>query len=186
MNLTFNSNATVLERNIHSTNQSRNCIIDSVRLSVESRNKEIEKLYLDEDLRNIIASFILKSGGNNEDFQDVFAYAIMTFIKQCYRPNFNISKDLQSYIFIVAKNKWIKIAKERKEIIHEDKRTELMHEDHAESRLMYSENLFELNRAMTKLDVICREVLTMWSEGMARKKKHKCLKRLKALILENK
>jgi len=175
-------------------------IVNVVRKNVESRNKVIEELYTDKDLKSSIATFIIKNGGNRNQINDVFTYAILTFIKQCYRPLFSLDKNVNAYIFSIAKYHWFKIVKEQKLIVSEEKRPELSDGMNAEKLILKKEKNLLLKMAMKKLDQKCRDVLTMWannlkmreialqmsykSEGMARKKKHECVKKLRTLITD--
>ena len=173
-------------------------IINAVRKDINSRNKVIEKLYGDLSLKNAIGSFILKNGGNEDKVEDVFVFAIMTFIKQCYRPLFTLNKDVNAYLYSIAKYEWMRLSKKQRTMVSEDQRPELVDEITAEHLLIDRERHASLSIALNDLDPKCRDVLTMWannlkmreialkmaykSEGMARKKKHECLNKLRVLI----
>jgi len=174
-------------------------IVNAVRKDIDSRNKVIEKLYGDQNLRSSINAFILKNGGDETQIEDIFTFSIMTFIKQCYRPQFTLKNDVNAYLYTVAKYEWLRISKKQRTLVSEDNRPELADEENAEHLLIDKERQSTLKNAMKDLDPKCREVLTMWSnkmkmreiainmsyksEGMARKKKHECLKKLRQLIL---
>ncbi|NNL91553.1 MAG: sigma-70 family RNA polymerase sigma factor [Saprospiraceae bacterium] len=179
-------------------NTETNTIIEDVRRDIPSRNEVIKAIYSNENLTVAISSYVLKHGGVVEEANDLFTFAIMTFIKQCYRPEFILSKSLESYIFSVAKYEWMRLRKVKNRVkLEEDIEIEEQ-EPSIEHLMIDRERKKELKRAMSHLDEKCIQILTMWSssikmreiayqmlyksEGMARKKKHECLKKLKSLI----
>jgi len=180
-------------------NKEGNDIVNAVIKDIESRNEVIEKLYSDESLRNSIGSYIMKNGGDSSKVDDVFVYAIMTFINQCYRPHFTLNKDVNAYLYSIAKYEWMRLSKKQRIHLSEDQRPELADEFSVEQLMMDREKQSLLKESMKALDPKCRDVLTMWanslkmreialkmsykSEGMARKKKHECLNKLRKLIL---
>lgn len=175
-----------------------NDIINQVREGIASRNTVITQLYQDEKLRNMITAFVLKNGGQFSDAEDLFVMSVITFIKQCYRSNFELTKTVQAYIFSVSKYEWFRIKKAaNKSVVFEENISDDIQES-VESLIIDKERKSELHKAMQELGEKCRQVLTLWasnvrmreialqmeykSEGMARKKKHECLQKLKVLI----
>ena len=173
-------------------------IVALVRKDVSSRNKVIESLYKHSELKKSIHDFVLKNGGDEEKANDVFVQAIMGFIKQCYRPLFELKTDVKAYVFVVARNEWIKVKRQSQKEISTDQFYEGDGEQSIEDKWMNDELKAKIRTAVKQLDERCRKVMTMWasnirmreialqmaykSEGMARKKKHECLQKLKALI----
>jgi len=173
-------------------------IVNAVRKDTDTRNKVVEQLYTDHNLKNSISAFILKNGGNESQVDDIFIYSILTFVKQCYRPQFTLNKDVNAYLYTIAKYEWYRQSKKQRIIVSEDNRPELADDENAEFLLIDREKNSALQKSMEALDPKCREVLTMWansmrmreialkmsykSEGMARKKKHECLKKLRQII----
>ncbi len=163
-----------------------------------SRDSIIEMLYKDEDLKSKIISHVRRYGGDESDGIDAFTFGIMTFIKQCYRPLFELKKDVNAYIFSIAKYEWLRIKKSKKITVSDDERQELSDGYNIEDVLIDKERHQSLAIALKQLDEKCRKVLTMWannlkmreiainmaykSDGMARKKKHECIGKLKSII----
>jgi len=173
-------------------------IVELVRKDIASRDNAIEALYKDEALRNTVIAYVRRYGGEESDGIDVLTFGIMTFIKQCYRPLFELKKDVNAYVFSIAKYEWLRTKKSRKLTVPDDERHDLSDGYCIEKELIDREQHQFLTNALKQLDNKCRAVLTMWannlrmreialnmaykSEGMARKKKHECIGKLRLLI----
>ncbi|NNE25903.1 MAG: sigma-70 family RNA polymerase sigma factor [Saprospiraceae bacterium] len=173
-------------------------IVALVRKDISSRNKVIEFLYGHPELKDSIHDFVLKNGGDAEKANDVFVKAIMGFIKQCYRPLFELKSDVKAYVFVVARNEWIKMHRQSQKELSTDQFYEGDGELSVEDKWMDEELKDKIRKCVEQLDERCRKVMTMWassirmreialqmgykSEGMARKKKHECLQKLKSFI----
>jgi len=173
-------------------------IVNAVRKDISSRNSVIEMLYRDEQLKSTIRAFIFKNGGDDNNVNDIFTYSILTFIKQCYRPLFTLNKDANAYLFSIAKYEWIRLTKKQRQLVSDHERPELVDDINAETLILDKEKKSSLKKAMHALDKKCRDVLTMWSnnlrmreialkmnyksEGMARKKKHECMNKLRTIL----
>lgn len=171
-------------------------IVNKVRSNIESRNTVIKELYTSKQLRGTVRSYLYNNKGNDTDVDDLLIHGVMTFIKQCYRPSFELRNKPEAYIFTVIKYEWMKRQKTKMVLVDEDSRPELSSEPSILENM--SDRLDQLRSALTRLDEKCRSVLTMWasdmrmreiasnmdyrSEGMARKKKHECLGKLRAII----
>ena len=176
-------------------------IVAQVRKDIASRNRVIEALYRDEELKDSIIAFAVKNGSSEKDGVDIFTYAIMSFVKQCYRPKFELSKDINAYLYTIAKYEWMRINKKKMKTIPEDERYDITDGYNIETSLIDRERIAELKKSLSRLDEKCRKVITLWannlkmreialqmvykSEGMARKKKHECMKKLRMLMLHN-
>ncbi len=176
-------------------------IISRVRKSIEDRNEVIRTLYQDQVIRNAVIGTLVKMGCSEADAKDHFTDSIVNFIKACYKPDFEIRSSLTNYLIGTAKNIWLKgVTKSKREGTTFNYPT-AMTEPSIEIHLISSERKQLLHLLLNQLDQTCRKVLTLWainkkmkdiatrmsykSEGMARKKKHQCLRRLYALIDSN-
>lgn len=172
-------------------------IIEKVRFDLESRNAVIKELYNSPKLRSSISAYIHTNGGDKTDIDDLLTFGIMNFIKQCYRPLFELHKPEEAYIFTIVKYEWMRRNKKKIVLVDEESRPELTTGLTVEETIIGEERLAALKKAMESLDEKCRQVLTMWasnikmreialrlnykSDGMARKKKHECLGKLKLI-----
>jgi len=171
--------------------------IEKIRKDINSRNAVIKELYTSKSLRKTVSAFVYKNKGNDTDVFDLMTHGVMTFIKQCYRPDFALKKTAEGYIFSTIKYEWFRRNKNSLKLVDEDHRPELSSSVTALDSMIDAERKGALKKALAQLDDKCREVLTMWasnlkmreialtmdyaSEGMARKKKHNCLKKLRQL-----
>lgn len=173
-------------------------IVEAVRKGIASRNEVIENIYRDENLKNSIVSFVTKNSGSMEEGNDAFTFAIVTFIQQCYRPHFQLNKDLNAYLFSIAKYEWYRLARKKAKMVSSSQSADFPTDFDIELDLIDKEKHHALKEALLKLDSKCREVLKLWansvrmreiaitmsykSEGMARKKKYECIKKMRLLI----
>lgn len=173
-------------------------IVEKVRSDLESRNAVIKDLYTSKTLKASINSFILKNSGTKDDVEDLLTHGVMAFVKQCYRPLFELKNPPEGYIFTIVKYEWMRRRKGRMVVVDEEKRPELTTGITIEQEIIGGERIEALRAALRKLDEKCRKVLTLWSsnlkmreialqmnyksDGMARKKKHECLGKLKLII----
>ena len=175
-----------------------NNIIDKVRRDIEGRNEVIKLLYTDRDLAKAVRNYIMSNGGNDQDANDMFTFGIMAFIKQCYKPLFDLTRTVEAYIFSIVKYEWMRQHKRKMQVVSEEKIPEGLIIHSFEDEIFERERKEALSKALEHLDDKCEKVLTLWasslkmreiairmeykSEGMARKKKHECLAKLKLLI----
>lgn len=175
-----------------------NDIVDRVRSAISERDIVIEELYTNSNLCNSVYSYVLKNGGDEQEANDVFTFGIMTFIKQCYRPLFELSSSVEAYVFSISKYEWIRLSKRKMKVIQHEPNIHGEIEVSIENEIINRERFSMLKKVLEDLDEKCRKVLTLWStnlkmreiaihmdyksEGMARKKKHECLTKLKSLI----
>lgn len=168
----------------------------SIRKDLDGRNKVIQQLYSDDALRQKVYSYILNNGGSSDDANHVFVEAIIKFVQRCYSDVFELKSTMESYIMAVARNEWIRSRKNLQQELPHDER--MASQEDLEQKLISDERLSAIRNALTDLDEKCRKILLMWasnvkmreiairmsykSDGFARKKKHKCLQKLKLLI----
>lgn len=176
-------------------------IIKKVRSSITDRNAAIKMLYTDIAIKKAVIGTLIKMGCSEKDAKDHFTDAIISFVKACYKPDFIIKSSLTNYLIGTAKNIWLKgVTKSRQQVTTKDY-------DIGDSvppvddSLISSERKALLHQLLNQLDETCRKVLTLWSinkrmkeiassmsyksEGMARKKKHQCLRRLYEIVAAN-
>ena len=173
-------------------------IIEEIRESLEGRNKALKKLYTDPKLRRAIVGTLIKLGCQKDEASDVFTDAIVSFVKSAYRKDLVVKSSLTNYLIGIAKNIWLKrVTKNDKKVPISVQQVESTSPS-IETNLIEDERKELLKALLNRLDETCRKVLTLWSmnqrmksiakelnyksEGMARKKKHHCLKRLYEIV----
>ncbi len=176
-------------------------IISKVRTSIEGRDEVIKSLYTDHAIKKAVIGTLVKLGCREEEAKDRFTDAIVSFIKACYRPDLEIKSSLTNYLIGTAKNIWLKgVTKSNRDRTTIDKQEEETVPS-IEDGLISKERKVLLKQLINQLDETCIKVITLWSinkkmkiiaqelqyksEGMARKKKHQCMRRLYAIIDEH-
>jgi len=173
-------------------------LINKIRSSVAGRNQIIKDLYYDTGLKNSIRNFVIKKGGDQSDFEDVFNFTLVQFVKTVLtKKDFSISTPLNNYLFGIARNllfqKLGDKLKNRTQDFEEGMLTET-DSNHPEQIFLLGEKSDIVNRVLGNIGKRCKEVLMLWSMGysmkeiakemnykseiMARKKKCLCLKEL--------
>lgn len=77
-------------------------ILEAIRQGEDSR--VFEQLY--QHTYGKIKGFVRKSGGSNDDAQDLFQDAVMIFYRQVSLGKYNHQTEIDGYIFTVARNAW--------------------------------------------------------------------------------
>lgn len=174
-------------------------LVERVRKDIDSRNQVIVELYKNDKIRRSIFSFVFKNGGNEESANDLLTHAIISFTQQCFSPVFELRHSINTYLYTIARYKWINDHKASSKInLIEESQIPHTYVPSIEDEIIGKERSTLLRKALTQLDEKCRKVMQMWasqlkmreiairmsysSEQMARKKKHQCLQRLKEIV----
>ena len=173
-------------------------LIVRVQTSTYERDRVMEELYRHPKLKANARKFVLSNGGTKDDAETVFCDAIINFIKNCHKRDFEIRTNIENYFFGVTKNLWYKTIRQRKHTKNIDEISEGSDLDSPEILLIAAERKEHLDQILQKLEEKCRKVLTLWARSMkmeaiakvmnysspevVRKKKHFCLKKLIGLV----
>lgn len=179
-------------------------LFSAIRSKQSSRELVIRKIYADTGLQNGIKKILLYGKASEEEFNEIFNYTLVQFLKRVMEnKDFKIEKNLNSYLFGIAKNLWLHKLKERK---HEHLSLLEDYELYDDATpidllIIHEEKKDILHNLLTKLGVKCKEVLLYWaegyrmreiakvldysSEGVVRRKKFTCLKELSAYLSLN-
>lgn len=173
-------------------------LIDRVRSSVRERDKVMEELYANQALRANTERFILSNSGASDDVETILCDTIVNFVKNCYKPDFQIRTNIENYFFGVTKNLWFRTIRQRKPTTSLDQVPEKPAEGNPELLLVNLEQRKLLEVILEKIDEKCKMVLTLWARDMkmkaiakelnyssaevVRKKKHFCLKKLIEIV----
>ncbi|MEZ4950376.1 MAG: sigma-70 family RNA polymerase sigma factor [Saprospiraceae bacterium] len=179
-------------------------VISQIRSGKKGRDKIIKALYYNEKLRADLRSVVFKYGGNEDDLEMIFNTSIMQFIKTVInKRDFEIASTIPIYILGVARFLWFGELRSRNRY----KTEEITDDNDFPTDITPEELLIDFNRKemidklLSVLKQNCKEVLMYWangysmneisqlmgykSEGMAKKKKHFCLKELLLYIERN-
>jgi len=189
------------KRSLQITNT--NQLISQIRENLKLRNQAIEQLYNDQHLNRIVKGTLINMGCSEIDSHDYFTEAIVNFIQACYKPSFEIRTSLANYLTGIAKNLWLKevTRNKKKNTIDKERMVELSDSNSPEVLILKEERKQLLYKILNYLGESCKKVLMLWainkrmkeianemdykSPGMARKKKHQCLRKLYKIIDEH-
>ena len=148
------------------------------------------------------ASFILKNQGNMDDARDVFQEVLIVLFRNLHKEDFQINRNLKTYLYGTAKNIWLK------KIERDRKRGLQLSIDRPESNFELADNQYEskekaekeqtlvlLEKALEEHSEECRQLLRLffyekktytevarlmdYKESYIRNKKMKCIKVLR-------
>lgn len=167
--------------------------------------KALEKLYLQGGFQTQIIAFVQKRGGSLADAEDVFQEGVRTLILNIRSDKFAGESSLEGYLYGICRNIWFK--RYQKQVREAEvlegfaAQQEVGPGPDPEANLIDQERENQLLALLDHLGETCKKVLVLWkmsynmkeiaarmsyaSEGMARKKKHQCMRRLIKLIEEN-
>ncbi len=180
-----------------------NAILTDIRSGKEGRDKVLINLYKDQKLKQGILSTLIKMGGNQDDFHEVFTTTLMQFVKTVMqKSDLDIKYQLNTYIISIARYIWLaKRKKESKYTYNDEYLQENEWVDSPETLILEKDKVHLLHDLMQKLGKNCKEILLHWangykmreiahimeykSENMAKKKKYLCFKSLLKYLEEN-
>ncbi|GAB5551017.1 MAG: hypothetical protein Sapg2KO_06080 [Saprospiraceae bacterium] len=141
-----------------------------------------------------------KKGGQVEDAKDVFQDGLSHLMLNIREGKFQGKSSLKTYLFRICTNIWntkFKRSQKLSEIKNELPQSTEM-EASPEEMVLYKEQEILLAAVLSQIGKTCKKVLGLWSlsysmaeiakqmsyksEGMARKKKYECFKKLMALL----
>ncbi len=181
-------------------NYSDNDFIEGLKSGNDAVLKALYKKYY-----NLVLKFVVSNNGSSEAAEDVYQETIVILYEKCREGNFELNCQLQTFIYSVARNLWLKQLKKHghvsslKEYHHNEySETESdvkTHEQKEESiKKMYS-SLDELGEPCATLikdfyikKLSMEEISDKFgytNADNAKNQKYKCLQRLKRLYFEN-
>ncbi len=155
-------------------------------------------MYADRRLKANTFKYVRSKGGTAEEAETIFCDAILNFVKNCSKPDFEVRSTLENYFFGVTRNLWYRTLRQRKQLDNIEDQKEKPDQETPEVLLLSAERHSYLHQLLKQLDDKCREVLMHWATDMkmkaiavkmnyssaevVRKKKHFCLKKLIKLV----
>lgn len=145
--------------------------------------------------------FILKSGGNQDEVDDALSQVCMEFENRVIATNKPPIENLRGYLVQCVKNKWRKTKKGTPPTARDinDYLNIKDYKPNPEEILIITENKMEFDSLLDKLDRQCNNILKLFVTGYGmreiaqklqfrdteqlKKRKYKCLKKLKKIIL---
>ena len=175
---------------IISSNEMRKCE-DALRLMYK------EHYYL-------IENMVLSSNGTREDAKDIFQDAIVAFYNNVKSGKYVLDSKISTYLFAVSRNLWLKRLRKkgREAEISEEQLINFKSEENIFEDIKYSEEQKLIAQLFMKVGDKCKNLLMLYyyekmrmkniaiemklsSEQAAKNQKLKCMKKLKAFVLQN-
>ena len=169
---------------------------------LKTKNKDVIR-YLYEVSYDQVMKMIIRKNGSEEDAQDVFQESIMVLFMKVREPNFDLGCTCSTYLFGIAKNKWLNRIRHKKVqaqvslepdfIIDDDFEEEEILLQHEKWKL-YKEEFDKLSEACQKLLKLFMENTSMKniakimgysSEQHAKNRRYRCQKSLISNITSN-
>ena len=154
--------------------------------------------------RNIdpIRSYIIRNSGNSADVEDMLQEALVIFWQNAQKDDFVLSSKLDTYLYAIAKNLWLKQLRKGSRVTYSDFENDHS-EEMADTETEYTEDKYSvLAKYMQELGETCRTLLSFFyfeqwdmeqiAEKMqfanadtAKAKKYQCKKKLEFLIKQH-
>lgn len=162
--------------------------------------------YLYNSVQPKLSNWILNNSGSEEEAQDIFQDAVLSFYQYVLDGKFDTSKSVDGFIFSVGRNKWINRAKQKSKVVSGADFIENIEIETEENELVLNADKEDSDKKiealLTQLGERCKELLTksifynmkmveiaesMGFKGAdaAKTKNYKCKKRLMKLIKED-
>ncbi len=187
-------------------------IVVAIRGGEEEKNAMITWIYQNSSYQNPIFGYIRNNSNNSNnsnpqlkelEIDEIYRNGIMQLVSNILRKKYKEGNSIGAYLFGICRLLWLNSLKSKKEPFIEP-----LEEGKVKANIESSEVAFLsqeknsiIQRLLKLLGEPCRTVLKLWtlsysmkeiaekvgykSAGMARKKKHQCLNRLKDIIKEN-
>ncbi len=160
--------------------------------------------YLYKQYYPMVARFVLKNSGTENDARDLFQEVLIVVYKAIHKTDFSLTSKLSTYIHSIAKRMWLYKLRGKKDVQHmqgisiqlkENTRDVLEQKKQYEERhLLVSEMLHQLSEGCQKIILqfyfqkkrikeIAREMDN--SEAAVKVKKGRCLKKMIKMIREH-
>jgi len=177
---------------------------DSELLSGLKSGDEMKKgkalRFIYKDSFPIVKSYILKNSGNEEDAADVFQDALIIFYEKIRLGQFELTSALQTYIYAVSRNIWLKRLKlSQKQLKYNPETEEVIIELELFDIVEDEDRYQKVSQALSEMGEACQKILMLYyferkrmkeiavnmnfkNEQGAKNKKSKCLKKIREYL----
>ena len=171
----------------------------------ENRNAAFNHIY--KNVYPSIQALIKRNSGSEENARDIFQEAMIIFYEKVLSTDFELTASVQTYLYAVSRNLWLKYLRDNKREIPVDL------QDHKSENLMREENPFfkndrvntltkSVHQYLDKLGNPCRKILIYYyyfklsmdaiaerlgysNANSVKSQKYKCIERLKKTVPDN-
>lgn len=158
---------------------------------------------------DMVKSFIVKNNGDMEDAKDLYQEALIVFLKKIQSPDFSLTSSINTYIYSVCRNLWLKQLKKKERFttvdINDSEGFIKIEDKGAYDQDLEMENTAKEEatiNAMQQMGDPCKSILYKYyfykssmeeiatemgykSAKIAKNQKYKCMKRLQKIVLSN-
>lgn len=170
---------------------------------IKAGNSDEVLLFLYQTTQYKLTGWILKNNGNEDEAQDIFQDAVLSFYQYVLNGSFKDGASVDGFIFSIGRNKWINRAKQKNKMVTGVEENTLgitdPEEEEGFSSIMREDNAEKMNALLEKLGQRCKELLTysifynlkmneiaekmaFSNADTAKTKNYKCKKRLMKII----
>ncbi len=178
-------------------------VVNLLRGSRMEREKALSFLYNDDSLKGAVIKMLGKNRGDKSDYDNLIHQTLIRFYKLCVKNKaFELETNYVTYILGIARNVWKAELNKRKKKSTESLESDMeIPEEAIDVSFLKDERREILMQLLDRLGANCREVLMFWSQGytmieiaekleykspgLAKKKKHICIKELFSFIDEH-
>jgi RNA polymerase sigma factor (sigma-70 family) len=178
-------------------------LVEAIKRGGTIREKALLDLYIKSDLRIMVYAYISDNGGNRQDGKDMYQEGIIVLDRNIRHGKFRGESNLETYLFSICKFLWLNRKRKTNRMdLKEDTDTfEIVQNETPEITFINREQSDALKTLIKGLGGRCQKVLKLWqlsypmmeisdkaglsSEGMARKIKYQCLKKLIDMVSGN-
>lgn len=172
---------------------------------IKRGNSDDVLMFLYQTTQFKLSSWIMKNNGNEDEAQDIFQDAVLSFYQYVLGGKFDEGKSVDGFIFSIGRNMWINRAKQRNKTVSgiEETNYGAEAEEASEFTALFTEDKSEkMDALLTQLGERCKELLTysifynmkmveiaekmeFSNADTAKTKNYKCKKRLMKIINED-
>lgn len=173
-------------------------------LSPNQRENDKAFKYMYQHHYKVIEKFILANNGKTSDAEDVFQDAMITFFHQVKNNGLELNCSLQTYLYSICRNLWLKKLRKNKrtiELTDVIKQYVTVKENHFDT-LIEKEEKSLVAQMLNHLGKDCKQILLFFyfeknrmseiadkmnlaNEQVAKNKKSNCMKKLKSLVMDS-
>ncbi len=176
----------------------------SVIQSILTGENEKALSYLYKDPLRKVRKFVLNNSGTLDDADDVFQDAVVVLFDYVKTGKYKEEYDLDGFLFRVAKNAWVSLARKKQKVIKEElKGFDLSDNSNQLNDIIADEKLKTFYLLFDKLEEGCRKILSLAvfdkksmkeiavfmgfkNEKVAKNQLYRCRKYFSKILAENK
>ena len=175
-------------------------LVEDILHGGSARQKAIKEIYLWQDLRGKVISFVRQNNGNEADGQDVYQEGIIVLDRNIREKKYRGDSTLSLYLFASCRFIWMNQLRKNQRLNLEADATTMDRptEETPEFTFIAKEKRAILKQLLSQLGEKCQKILEMWqlsysmteiakamdlkNEKMARKSKYRCQQALMKIV----